>query len=68
MKAGEQAWQPNTTFIPKNKIVQLRINYDKVDLARRVKSMGGRWNKSKKVWELAYGYVQALGLAKRIVD
>jgi hypothetical protein len=24
--------------------------------------------KRKKVWELAYGYVQALGIAKRIVD
>ncbi|UCE08619.1 MAG: hypothetical protein JSW07_11600 [bacterium] len=33
-------------------------------MARRVKSMGGRWNKSKKVWELAYGYDQALELAK----
>ena len=66
--ADEQNWQLNPTFIPKNKIVQLRINYGEVELARKVKSMGGRWNKAKKVWELAYGYVQALGLAKRIVD
>jgi hypothetical protein len=66
--ADEQEWKPNKTIIPKNKIVQLRINYGEVDLARKVKSVGGRWNKEKKVWELAYGYVQALGLAKRIVD
>lgn len=66
--ADEQDWQPNTTFIPKNKIVQLRINYGEAELARKVKSMGGKWNKVKKVWELGYGYVQALGLTKRIVD
>ena len=63
-----QNWKLNLTFIPKNKIVQLRINYGEVYLARKAKSMGGKWNKAKKLWELAYGYVQALGLAKRIVD
>ena len=66
--ADEQDWQPSSSFIPKNKIVQLRINYGEVDLARKVKSMGGKWNKIKKVWELSYGYAQTLGLAKRIVD
>ena len=66
--ADEQDWKPNTTFIPKNKIVQLSIIYGEVDLARKVKTLGGKWNKDKKVWELAYGDVQALGLAKRIVD
>ena len=65
--ADEQDWKPNETFIPKNKIVQLRINYGEVDLARKVKSLGGKWNKAGKVWELAYGYVQTLGLTKRIV-
>ena len=64
----EQDWQPKVTFIPKNKIVQVKINYGEVDLARQVKSLGGRWNRDKKVWELSYGNVQALGLVKRIVD
>jgi len=66
--ADEQEWQPKPTYIPKNKIVKLQINYGEVDLARKVKSMGGSWNREKKVWELAYGYVQTLGLTKRIVD
>jgi len=61
-------WQPKQKLIPKNKIVQVKINYGEIDLARKVKSLGGKWNKTKKVWELAYGYVQALGLAKRILD
>ena len=66
--ADEQDWQSNKTFITKNKIVQLRTNYGEVDLARKVKSMGGKWNKEKKVRELAYDYFQALRLVKRIVD
>lgn len=66
--ADEQDWQPNTSLIPKNKIVPLRINYGEVDLARKVKSMGGKWNKKQKVWEIACGYAQELGSAKRIVD
>jgi len=66
--ADEQDWQPNTTFIPKNKIVQIKINYGEIDLAKQVKSLGGRWNREKKVWNLPYGSVQALGLVKRIVD
>ncbi len=66
--ADEQEWKPNATYIPKNKIMKLQINYGEVDLARKVKSMGGKWNREKGVWELAYRYVQTLGLAKRIVD
>jgi hypothetical protein len=64
----QRDWQSKQKFIPKNKIVQVKINYGEIDLARKVKSLGGKWNKTTKVWELAYGYVQALGLAKRIVD
>ena len=64
----QRDWQPKQTFIPKNKIVQIKINYGEIDLARQVKSLGGRWNRDKKVWELSYRNVQALGLAKRIVD
>lgn len=48
MKAGEQDWQPNTTFIPKIKIVQLRINYGEVDLARQMRSMGENETKQKR--------------------
>lgn len=66
--ADEQDWQPKKTFIPKNKIVYLRIDYGELDLARKVKSMGGRWNRAKKVWELAYSYVQILGLVERMVE
>ena len=41
-------------------IVKIRINYGEINLGRAVKSLGGRWNKSKKVWELPYGDVLSL--------
>jgi len=64
----EQNWKPNTGVIPKNKIVYIGIKYGEVELARKAKALGGKWNKQKRVWELAYGKVQALGIAKRIMD
>jgi hypothetical protein len=64
----EVTWQKNSNKIPRNKIVKIRINYGEINLTRAVKSLGGRWNKSKKVWELPYREVLALGLVSRIVD
>jgi len=53
--------------IPPDKIVRLRIEYGEVELQRRAKGAGGRWNKERKVWELPYKAAVALGLTERIV-
>jgi hypothetical protein len=53
--------------IPSNKIMHLRIEYGEIDLARLVKSAGGRWNRAGKYWELAFGEVKSIGLEKRII-
>jgi len=64
----EVSWHKNNNKkIPRNKIVKIRINYGEINLSRAVKSLGGRWNKSKKVWELPYGDVLDLGLEGSIV-
>ena len=63
----EQDWVPNTASIPPNKTTYLHIRYGEWDIANRVKSFGGRWNRRKQVWELAYRYVIELGLEDRIV-
>ncbi len=47
--------------------MRLRIEYGEINLSRAVKSLGGRWIKSKKYWELPYGEVLALGLVERII-
>ena len=63
----EVTWHKNTTKIPRNKIVEIRINWGEVHLYKAVKSLGGRWNDTKKLWELPYGDVLDLGLKGRIV-
>ena len=60
-------WKPKNK-IPLNKIVQLRIEYGEKQLGILVKTAGGRWNKEKKVWEIPYREVKALGLEDRIVS
>ena len=49
------------------KIVKIHINWGEVHILKTVKSLGGRWNERKKLWEFPYGDVLALGLEGRIV-
>ncbi len=61
-------WQRNSQRIPMNKIVRVRIDYGEIELGRIVKSVGGRWNRKEKGWELAYKDVVALGITDRIIQ
>lgn len=61
----EAAWQPK----PKPEtIVQLKVAWGEANVAREIKQAGGKWNASKKVWELRYDQTVKLGLQARIVD
>ena len=62
-----RSWTPNTAKIPMNKIVQLRINRDEIELRKRVKQAGGKWDAQNRVWHLPYQKARHLGLAERIV-
>jgi hypothetical protein len=57
----------NRNRIPANKIIELKVNYEEAHLQKLIKSAGGRWNREKKLWELPYKEVVALGLEKRVV-
>ena len=56
-ESGKRAW--NTT-------VEIRIGITERALQRKVKAAGGKWNASRKVWEIAYRHVCELGLQDRI--
>ena len=60
-------WQPNVKRIPMNKVVDLRIARNEIELRHRVKRVSGKWNPQKHVWQLAYKKVLELDLAERIV-
>jgi hypothetical protein len=64
----KQNWQPPKNKLPPNKKVYIGIKYAEIDLARMAKSLGGRWNRQKQLWELPYRQVKIPGLEERIVE
>ena len=48
--------------------VQRRVALPEVGVRQQIKGVGGRWNPQRRVWELRYERVVALGLVERIVD
>lgn len=65
--AEHRLWEKNPRKIPGHKRVAIRVEYGEVDLGKQVKAAGGRWNREKKVWEIAYQQVIALGLTERMI-
>jgi hypothetical protein len=63
-----QRWTCHPTRTPPNKFMNLRIEYGESELAQQVKSLGGSWDRQKKVWKLPLRYVQILKLEDRIVQ
>ncbi len=46
----------------------MRVGFAEVELRAQVKQTGGKWNRSRKVWELRYDHVVGLTLEARIVE
>jgi hypothetical protein len=65
---SREQWNPEKVKIPPNKIVNIRINYGEIELARKVKNLGGIWDRSKKLWQIPYRKVEILRLQDRIVN
>lgn len=63
----KKAWYPDKKRIPHNKLINIRVKYGEVHIGKLVRAAGGKWNKQKNVWELAYKEVIALGLEDRII-
>jgi hypothetical protein len=59
----ESGWSPSEKPV----IVGLRVDFQETELQRCVKQAGGKWNSTKRVWEIHYDQAVALGLKKRIV-
>ncbi len=58
----ETVWLPDPA-----EVVQIRVEWGEVELARQVKQAGGVWKSEAKVWELPLAEVMALGLESRVV-
>ena len=65
---AERDWQPPRPRFAHDQIVGLRVAFADVAVRDRVKQAGGTWNPERRVWQLRYDRVVALGLNGRIVD
>ncbi|MBS1789380.1 MAG: hypothetical protein JST85_16765 [Acidobacteria bacterium] len=64
----ESFWQPPVKSISGDEIVGLRVGIKEVDLQRKVKAAGGKWNYNRRVWEIRYDQVVKLELTDRIAQ
>jgi len=66
--AFERDWEPPRPRSGHDQIVGLRVAFAEVAVRDRVKQAGGMWNPERRVWQLRYDRVTAVGLNSRIVD
>ena len=45
----------------------IKIEYGEIELGKTMRSVGGKWNKSKNLWAVPYHEVKSLGLEGRII-
>lgn len=65
----EKPWElSNVKKISKYKSMNIRIDYNELELRSRIKVCGGKWNPQKKMWQLSYQKIKELDLLDRIVD
>ncbi len=48
--------------------VFLRIGWDEKIAQERIRHAGGKWDRTKKLWKIAYGKAKELGLRSRIQE
>ena len=65
---AERDWEPPRPPIAPDQIVGLRVAFAEVAVRDRVKQAGGTWNPERRLWQLRYDRVVALGLNHRIVN
>jgi hypothetical protein len=61
-------WEPPRPRVPHDQVVGIRVAFSEVGVRDRVKQSGGTWNPERRIWQLRYDRVVALGLSGRIVD
>ena len=64
----DKPWNKNLDRKPFNKKVFIKIEYDEKRLQKVIRSVGGSWDKGKKLWKIFYGDVVNLGLEDRIAE
>ncbi len=64
---AERDWPPPRPRPAPDRIVHLRVAFAEQTIRGQVKRAGGTWDAERRLWQLRYDRVQALGLTDRIV-
>ena len=64
----EKEWIPSKSKNHPDTIVKIKIYFGEVDLGKQIRSLGGKWNRTKQYWEVPYRHVVALGLEDRLIE
>jgi hypothetical protein len=59
-------WSPLPAPFRKTSLVGVRVGLREVELQRRVKQAGGKWNPARRLWEIRRDQALKLGLQDRI--
>ena len=59
-------WVHPSDQIAADALVGIKIAFSEVDLQRQVKQAGGKWDRTRRLWEIRYDQVVALNLKDRI--
>ena len=62
----ETAWTPPARLLAANTIVGVRVELAEVELQRKVRQAGGKWNPARRLWEIRYDQAVKLVLKGRI--
>lgn len=64
----EVEWKPKVKAktLTAGTVVGVKVGVEEVELRKRVRQAGGRWNGERRLWELRYDRVLEMGLAGRI--
>ncbi len=63
----EGPWIQRGSPIELESLVEVQIRFDDIELRRKIKESGGRWDSKKRVWIIRYDRAIMLGLKKQIV-
>ena len=65
---AERDWDPPRHRFAHDQIVGVRVAFADAAVRDRVKRAGATWNPDRRVWQLRYDRVVALGLTRRIAE
>ena len=68
LMVAECDWAPPVPRLTADTMVGVRIGFAEVETRDRVKQVGGKWNRRRKVWDMRDDQVVALTLEARIVE